>query len=276
MKTKTILSLIAAGFTTLSATAATYVSDFTGLAPGDSLDGFNGWTQSSPNESDEDGTYPWAFGTTIGSTPSAAVGGYYNTDPAPGGEFYASHTVSLSYPGILFDMRFSIVDSVGWEDDGVMYGTERNTFRLGFQNAGSEVFSLVFVPNSGAPDPEFPLGNTLNVFTSINGALSADPLMAIYADQLHDLQVSLLPDGNGNLNYSFSLAAGTTQTRSGVIADANEIDEFQVGILPTNGQYGDNHLAFGNITATIPEPSSLVLIGTALGGFALRRRRQVA
>lgn len=277
MKTKTVIILIAGGLAALSANAATYTSDFSGLADGAVLDGVDGWTQSAPNlDVPPNGPAPYAYGSIIDvSTPAATVGGYYNTDAPFGGEFHASHTLSLS-GGLDFSMNMGITDSVGFDGGSGIVGTERNTFRVGFQSAGSEVFALVFVPEADANALTNP-NNLWNVFTSTGGVLSDTSTVAIFESALYALQLSIVPDGIGGLDYIYSFTnGGVSLGGAGSTTGTGDFDELQVGLSPVGTQFGDNQLAFQGIVAAVPEPSSLLLVGTAIGGYALRRRRQIA
>lgn len=286
-----LLSFAIAGFTTLSASASTYVSDFTGLNPGDALVGIDGWTQSVPNDSgleDIDGVetlvqYPWAFGSSINGNPAAAVGGFYNTDPPASGAFYASHTLSLD--GLMdFQMNFTMVDSEPFDIGGTMYGGERNRFSIGFHNSiGAEMFSLVFDPNIDAENPD-PLLNSFDTWnvSSSSGGLQTTATMAVIEGGLYSLQLSLVPNA-GNLNFNYSLTSSiNTQYANGMVAGLSnaEITELRIGISATddglgNGsQLGTNYLAFEGVGAAIPEPSSLLLFSFTFGGLALLRKRR--
>lgn len=280
-----LLSFAIAGLTTLSASASSYVSDFTGLNPGDSLAGFDGWTQSHPNESgleDIDGVetlvqYPWAFGSSINGNPAAAVGGYFNTDPPAGDVFYASHTLSLD--GLMdFQMNFTVVDSDPFDIDGVLYGSARNQFSVGFHNTiGAEVFSLVFDPNTDLenPDPLLNAFDTWNVSSS-SGGIKTTATMAIIEGGLYSLQLSLVPNA-GNLNFSYSLTSSVnTQSANGVVAGLSnaEFTEMRIGIAAADNEFGTNFLAFEGVGAAIPEPSSLLLFSFTFGGLALLRKRR--
>lgn len=280
MKPTCFITSAVLGLSLLSASAASYTSNFAGLGAGDSLDGFDGWTQSEANYSDVDGTIPWAFGnafsTPDGPRPAAAVGGYYNTDPAVAGSFYASHTLSL-VGAMAFTMNLAIVDSdYGFVIDDITYGEERNTFRVGFFGSdSSEIFALVFDPNAGT---ESGSNTSWNVSAS-SGGIKSTATMAILESQLYGLTVSLTPNG-ADLDYAFSLASDlNTANSSGSLTGlaSSAINELRVGIDPLNGpngdQYGTNHIVFDGVVAAIPEPSSLLLLAAAAGGMAFRRRR---
>lgn len=282
MRNYPLLSLAVAGLTTVSVSAATYVSDFTGLDPGDPLDGFGGWNQSDPNFSDGE-VYPWAFGSTINGNPAAAVGGFFNTDPPPSGSFYVFQTLSLT-SGMDFQMSFSMIDSDPFEIDGTVYGEARNRFNIGFYNVvGAEIFSIVFDPNTDEenPDPLLNPFDTWNVSSS-SGGLQTSATMAVIEGGFYTLQLSLRPSA-GNLNYNYSLISSVnTQSSTGIHegVGSGEISEMRVGIWATGGglgsssQLGTNFLAFEGINAAIPEPSSLLLIGFTFGGAALLRKRR--
>jgi hypothetical protein len=269
----------ALGFCCFSAQAASYTSDFSGLSVGGSLAGVDGWQQSEANYSEDGSDYPWAFGTEIQpltgpNRPAAAVGGYYNTDPAVAGRFYASHTISLT-PGMLFSLNFAMIDSKSFEFGGAFFGGERNSFQVGFYDGVYEVFSLVFDPNVDPDEPNAELNpnDTWNVSAS-SGGIKSTASMAILESQVYGLKLSLVPNG-ANLDYRFSLTGNNTLSSSGSLGGLAmaEINELRVGIDPLGDQYGTNHLVFEGATEVIPEPSSLFLLAAAAGGMALRRRR---
>jgi hypothetical protein len=280
MKRTFFITSLAVGLLSFSAHAAsfTYVSDFSGLGVDVPLDGIDGWQQSEPNFSEE---FPRAFGAqiSIGGTfrPAAAIGGYYDPFPAEDGRFYIYHTLSLSQ-GMSFSMNFALLDSVGYTDpddaNSPIYGLERNPFEIGFYNGNTEVFSLVFDPNPG-PDSEENPDDTWNVSISSRGVKSLQPSMAIFETQLYALNLSLTPN-DSDLNYWFSLTSTNTMSSSGILSGigGDQITEMRIGIDPdpTSGFYGTNLLVFEGITA-VPEPSSVLLLGSAAACFVLRRRR---
>ena len=153
MKANRIVMILVTAGSSLPLYSATYASNFDGLAPGATLENLDGWQQSSPNYGPE---YPRAFGTEIGSSVAAAVGGYYDTEPDGEDYFNAYHSLDLPLenPASLH-INFAIVDSEGWEDNGVTYGAERNPFQITLRNAANaELFSLIFDPVAGeSPDP---------------------------------------------------------------------------------------------------------------------------
>jgi hypothetical protein len=270
------LTLLIVGLSTVSSQGATYVSNFTGLGQGAALQGVDGWGQNSPNYNDGFEDYPLAFGTMIDETPAGAVGGYYDTVPPPGGRFYAYHSLSLSLMNtVSFSMRFGINDSAGFTVGENVYGNERNSFSIGFtDSADSELFSIIFDPVPGDPDPTFSPGDIWNVSWSSGGNQSI-PVMAIYETQLHTLNLTLTPSG-ADVNFNISLTASNTMSSAGTLIGLSsaEITQLQIGIVEKDGAFGTNHLAFEGITAAIPEPSSFVILGFAGVCLTLRRRRE--
>jgi hypothetical protein len=261
--------------------AVGYVADFTGLALGQPLDGFDGWTQSEPNFNDGD-VFPWAYGSNVNGNPAAAIGGYYNTDAPASNEFYISQTVSL-FGGVDLALNFTITDSSPFEFEGVMYGAERNRFSIGFHNAGGdEVFSLIFDPNVDLvnPDPVLNPANDWNVSSSSYG-VQTTATMAVVEGGNYSLSMYLLPI-DGVLNFFYALTApGSAPTVRGTLPGLTDQDfaKLRVGMTATddglgNGEsFGTNFLAFQSVVVTIPEPSSLLLCSVALGGLVLRRKR---
>jgi hypothetical protein len=188
-----------------------------------------------------------------------------------------THTLDLT-TGMLFQINFAIADSVGFDIDGTTYGTERNSFRISFNNsAGGEVFGLLFEPLPVELNlPEDP-GNSWNVSSSAPGYTFA-PSMRIFDSAFYTLNLSLMPEA-GNLKFNYTLDNISYQRSSGVLTGfANEqiITEMQIGINNLDGQFGTNSLIFQGTQVAVPEPSSLLLTGAAIGGLVFRRRRQVA
>jgi hypothetical protein len=262
----------------LTSNAAVYVSDFSALNVGDTLEGIDGWRQSEATFIEDGVSYPWAFGTEIVSNgitrTAAAVGGYYNTIPADAGGFYAARTLSLGQ-SLVFSMRLAINDSEAFEIDGDFFGAERNSFQVGFFDGDAEIFSLFFDPNVDPDEPNAQLNpnDSWNVSAS-SGGIKSSASMAVLESQLYLLNITLTPNGS-NLDYFFSLASTNTLSSSGSLSGlaGASIDEMRVGIEPKNGEYGTNHIIFEGVTAAIPEPSSFLLLTLAAGGLALRRRR---
>lgn len=297
MKHHTLLALAITSMATLPAHAAGYAynADFSFLASGAPLDGYQGWTQSSPNDG---GEFPWAFGADVDTDPTAAtnfrpaaaVGGYYNTDlpvigtdpPVTVSEFYASHALSFS-SGMSFAMQFAMFDSEPFEYENVLVGAERNRFSFGFYNSsGVELLSVMFDPNVDYENPD-PLTNyfdTWNVSTSSNGIPTGSATMAVFETSVYSLNLLMRPEA-GNMKFSYSLVGTNTQSANGVLLGlGNEaITEMRLGITATdagngNGdQFGTNFLAVLGTAAVVPEPSSLLLCSITLGGLVLRRRR---
>lgn len=289
MKRHPLLTAAIAGLTTVSATATTYLSDFTGINPGESLNGFNGWTQSSPNETgieEIEGVpteveYPWAFGAKINGRPAGAIGGFYNTDPPASGEFYVSQTLSLS-GSLYFKMIFTLVDSDPYDVEGTLYGSERNRFAVGLLNpSGAEIFSLIFEPNIDPENPD-PLTNPLDTWniSASSGGIQTTAAMAVLEGGLYTLQLSLAPKGS-DMNFGYSLVSAlNTQSARGVIEGLTdiEISELRIGMTAIDDglgeQFGTNFLAFERVDAAIPEPSSLLLVSFTCGAFAFFRKRR--
>ncbi|MEX1114025.1 MAG: PEP-CTERM sorting domain-containing protein [Akkermansiaceae bacterium] len=275
MKHSYIIASVAAGLCSLSAQAASYTSNFSGLLPGGAFVGVDGWTQSQANLIDGE-VIPWAFGVSgSDNVTRAAVGGYYNTDITTAGSFYTSHTLSISQ-NMLFSMNFGIIDSEGFQVDvgGPFFGRERNSFQIAFHNGSAEIFALVFDPNPNVgTNPEDSLNDTWNISAS-SGGVKSTASMAIFESQFTALAVSLTTNGS-NLDYMFSLTSGNTANSSGTFAGLGgfTVDEMRIGIAPESGQYGTNFLYFDGIVAAVPEPSSVFLLAAAAGGLAFRRRR---
>ncbi len=172
-------------------------------------------------------------------------------------------------------MNLAMIDSEAYEVDGVFYGGGRNSFHIGFYDGTAEVFALVFDPNvdEDEPDSEINPNDSWNVSAS-SGGIKSTASMAVVEAALYSLTISLTPNG-ANLDYAFSLTSNTSGSSSGTLNGLGSaaISQMRIGIDPLAGEYGTNHLVFDGITAAVPEPSSLLLLGAAAGTIALRRRR---
>lgn len=290
MKHHTLLALAITSMATLPAHAAGYAynADFSFLASGAPLDGYQGWTQSSPNDG---GEFPWAFGADVDTDPTAAtnfrpaaaVGGYYNTAPPVGvSGFYASHALSFT-SGMSFAMQFAMFDSEPFEYENVLFGAERNQFTLGFYNTnGEELLSVMFDPNVDFENPDSVENkfDSWNISTSSNGIPTGPATMAVFETSVYSLNLLMRPEA-GNMKFSYSLVGTNTQSANGVLLGlgSEAITEMRLGITATdagngNGdQFGTNFLAVLGTAAVVPEPSSLLLCSITLGGLVLRRRR---
>ncbi len=280
MKLHSLASLIIAGFSTASLSATNYISNFTGLAPGAVFDGVDGWTQNTANTYTDS---PQSFGATIGSSPAAGVGGFYDTEPvAANGQLYVSHALAstLSYP-LNLNMNLAIVDSAGFTVDGdpTVYGTERNPFKISFNNTlNQELFAFVFDPVAG----ETSSTDSWSVSWSTGGTKSS-LFMGVVEAQLYQLSLNLTPNGAG-VNYQVSLSSSNILERSGTVtglSSSQTVTQMQVGISAVDStvtgtpQLGTNHIVFNDISI-VPEPSSILLLAASTCGLAARRRRVAA
>lgn len=270
-----------------SAQSAVYTLDLSGLANQSPLDGVRGWVQSESNFTDAE-VYPRSFVHQIGASSAVAIGGYYDSEPAagPGGITITQSPVLLGLSQTRMTLDFVIQDSITTYSDGFPADVDRNRFSIGYVNgAGTELFSLVFVPNSQSTNPGAETSATWNMHWSTGGVMSpaafgaifegSQTLGGLYSMNL-ETKASAIPGG-----VDFQLSVGSalnTFTTSGALAGsaADVISGIQLGWRENGtevGGLGSNFLAISGMAYGVPEPSGLVLCLVSVLPFVLRRRR---
>jgi hypothetical protein len=270
-----------------TAQAAVFTLDLSGLPSQSALDGVRGWVQSESNFVDGE-VYPRAFVHPIGATSGVALGGYYDSEPAaaPSGITITQYPVLLGLSESRMELNFAIQDSITTYADAFPGDVDRNRFSIGYVNsAGTELFSLVFVPNSQSTDPSAELSATWNMHWSTGGVMSATAFGAVFEGSqtlggLYAMTVvtkaSAIP---GGVDFQLSVAGGgATASTSGLLAgsSADQIAGIQLGWRESGtevGGLGSNFLAVSGITYGVPEPSGLMLCLVSVLPFVLRRKR---
>jgi len=80
--------------------------------------------------------------------------------------------------------------------------------------------------------------------------------------------------GSSGLPQSFAIS--TTNTGAGTFFGVSSSDPiFKITVASATGQYeGIDNVSFVSASTPVPEPASMLLLGTGLAGVVLRRRRQ--
>lgn len=282
MKAYRLATILIAAGSTVPAYSTSYVSDFSSLSPGAALENIDGWHQSASNY---DSIYPRAFGTQVGGgTPAAAVGGFYDTEPPAGEDYFcAFHSLDLALLSpASFNVNFALVDSEGFEVDGIIYGSERNPFEITLRNAANaELFSLIFDPVLGeSSDPTASPDDLWNVSWSSGGVKSL-PIAAIYEASMYGLNLQFNPNGS-NVEFNLGLnginSFSYSDTLNGMSSEQITRIEFGIHAVTSEAvgspQFGTNHIVFEGLSV-VPEPSVTLLTGGALFVMTMRRRRPV-
>lgn len=266
-----------------NASAAVYVSDFTGLADDQNLNGFDSWAVS-PTVGDDSGD-PVAYGANVGGVRGFQVGGALDAPTAgPGPTITASRSltgISLVSAGpqpTVLMTNFALVDSLGF--------SERNDYSISLWDGGTELFTISFAAVASDPsgmDDSWSVGFGSSALGPVSGANfgiaeyddGGTPLDDSDDDGLHTLSVTFIGSG-ADVNFYATITGAGSNTWTGKLngLSAANVTEIRVGSnLGAETSWGDGVMGISGLNV-IPEPSSALLVGVAALGLLRRRRVQ--
>ena len=278
MSKLTVGSMLAAALLTVGSVARGqgYSTNFDasqGYVGGATLSAQNGWTTNDNNQPDYVGTvsnysvpasdyvaYLGGLGLSNGIVPSASPVFLYRP-------FTLGATTAYA-----FDVDMAITRS------GATYPTN-DSFAWTFQNtAGTNLFSVDFVPTTTNDSNN--ARTTLAVRYTVNGGTQTTTGNGLLSDAYYHLTVSVNVLAN-QFSIALTPTGGTALTlASNVSLGANLAGTLGQVAATWNDNVanpGGNALIFNNYAVTVPEPSTWMMMGLGLVGFAvaLRRKAQV-
>ena len=263
----------------------TYTTNFDNTAvypAGDSIDSegetspVNNWSDSDPNFPDSAGVIP-GFSLT-GTDQAVEFGGFNSSFPPTTSPAYLSHPFTPAAGGLAFDVDFIVGASA-------TPALQNNTFAFTFRGATGNVFSIDFVPQTGAN------ANSVDAirYTSYTTAQTASGAAGTQTSTGQGIGLGLryhlaLSVSNASSSMEFAitpedantgLANGTPMTFNVALANAGVgVTSFAATYITAPGASpGNNSIFFDNITA-VPEPSTYAMLGLGLVGVAVRFRRK--
>lgn len=228
-----------------------------------------GWSQDTANPVAFGDEFPLAYITPTQFTSTATNSGHLgtqlaNTPDNASTSVSASLGLSGAVPIGTITLNLAIVDNAADSFTG------RDQFSVGVTNAGStSIAQIDFIPNSG--------DDTLwDISLGVNGAAVATTGATMTAGAGYVFSIVFADSGT-----SFSYGASTGGVAGSLIADLGIVASGDFGGIEMThtplaaAGTSANELVFDNITISdaVPEPSSSLLILSAVSGLFLRRRR---
>lgn len=275
--------------TCVSGYSAIYTMNLGSSPQSTPIDGLDGWVQSEPNYSDGE-TYPRSWVQISNSSRWLALGGYYDSElpvvPASGVSVSRGvSSIGLNYSSL--SLAFAMVDSITRYPDEFPADVDRNRFSIGlFNAAGTELVSVVFVPNSQSGDPSGELASW-NMHVSSGGVQIAPAFVAVLeglqsTGQGYSMLLTTNPGAvPGSVDFGLSVSSETnTVSTSGSLAGlaGQQISQVRIGWGIDGAEVdglGSNFLMTSDLTLSIPEPSALIFCLCSVLPLALMRRRTV-
>lgn len=272
MKNTLSSCLVAASMTLLAgpASAALFVSDLSGLAINDPLDGFvddgSAWTVNlEPNQGD------LAYGETVAAQPGFQLGVANDIPTGSATSFSATHSVGIPLVSptaqpTLVQTTFVIVDS---DPNGGF--PDRNDYSIGIYDGATLLFSINFeAAQQFQPDGPNSVWNV----TWSSGASTTPTTLGVLEEAPYTFTATFGANG-GDVDFNLNLNGGLNGTYfSGVLtglAGATITDYAVTSRVGSGADWGSGVIGVTGITV-IPEPSTALFFGLSSLAF-LRRRR---
>jgi hypothetical protein len=203
------------------------------------------------------------FGAGQASPPNTGVGGPGSLPPTftfqPGPALsltFSSVTGSVSTGGFTF----------GPDGEGSsLFPTDMNSFQsLSGIKASRAIFLVGVFLDDNAPSGTAPARLDFTAAGLTLNFLTLSPLL----NQLFYVGDGTTGDGGSGISQAFNVPAGASRLFLGIVDG-----EFNGAISGTPGNYSDNSGSFTAEFAVVPEPSSVILLGTGILAFQISRRR---
>lgn len=285
-----LFSGLAASFMVCGAYGAAYSTNFNSLLFEGDVDGQDGWTVSDTTdqysqvaEANVNRLLPLDASLVLQLGDAKAV-----TTPPPGPSVALAHAYegTVGQTNVAFD--FVLLDS----RTTAANFRYRDTFGISISNAGSNIFSIGFVPDAQSETPSTDLAQW-NLVYQLGNATTVDLNMAVFEGSQYNFNLAFNPNIGNPALTDFLLTIKSDVTPGGItdgvtnglrnsggaipsfsLASSAATDEFNVfwAKEATNPGYGSNSILMDNLSV-VPEPSSSLLLCLAGLGLACRRKR---